>query len=118
MLRRAILLNMKVSTLACYGFCLAAGAFLGRFELHTDDTGVEVFSILFATFILGCWHPRRAWQWALLVGPCAPLADLIFGRSQHGLLGVAAAVIAIGLIGSYAGVLLRKGITVSPNHAA
>ena len=109
---------MKSATLACYGFCLAVGVFLGRFELHTDDTGVEVFFILLATFILGCWHPRRAWQWALLVGPCAPLADLILKRSQHGLPSIAAAVIVIGLIGSYAGVLLRRGIAVSANHAS
>jgi hypothetical protein len=59
---------MKATTLACYLFCTAADAFLGRYELHTDDTGVEVFFILLATFVLGCWHPRRAWQWALLVG--------------------------------------------------
>jgi len=108
---------MKASTAACYAFCLAAGAFLGRYELHTDDTGVEVFFILLATFVLGCWHPRRAWQWALLVGPCAPAADLIFKSGQTGLLGIAVAVIAIGLVGSYAGALLRRGISLSANHA-
>ena len=109
---------MKANALVSYGFCLACGAFLGRYELHTDDTGVEVFFILLATFILGCWHPRRAWQWALLVGPCAPLADLLFKPAQQGLHAIAAVVIAIGLTGSYAGVLLRKAITVSANHAA
>jgi hypothetical protein len=111
------MVRMKVSTLACYAFCLAAGAFLGRYELHTDDTGVEVFFILLATFVLGCWHPRRAWQWALLVGPCAPAADWIFKAGQTGLLGITAAVIAFGLVGTYAGVFFRKGIAVSAGHA-
>lgn len=111
------MVGMKVSTLACYAFCLAAGAFLGRYELHTDDTGVEVFFILLATFVLGCWHPRHAWQWALLVGPCAPAADWIFKSGQTGLLGITVAVIAFGLVGSYAGVLLRKGLSVSAGHA-
>ena len=108
---------MRASTLACYGFCAAAGLFLGRYELHTDDTGVEVFFILLATFVLGFWHPRRAWQWALLVGPCAPLADWLFKSSQTGLAAIIAFVIAIGLVGSYAGALLRKGIGQPAGHA-
>jgi hypothetical protein len=107
---------MKIATLA-YGFCLAAGLFLGRYELHTDDTGVEVFLIFLLTFVLGCWHPRHAWQWALLVGPCAPAADLLFGTRSWGLVSIAAVVIVIGLLGSYAGALLRRGISLAGNHA-
>ena len=112
---------MRISGFACYGFCVAAGAFLAYFELHTDDTGLEVFFILAITFLLGCWHPRHAWQWALLAGPCAPAADWLqpfFGKAQHSiegsLFGVAAVVILIGLAGSYAGVLLRRGIASGP----
>jgi hypothetical protein len=109
---------MKVSTLACYGFCLAAGAFLAHYELHTDDTGVEVFFILFFTFLLGCWHPRHAWQWALLVGPCAPAADFVRSLAGHppaihgaaGLAAVALVVILLGLAGSYAGAWLRRSV--------
>ena len=44
---------MRISGFACYGFCVAAGAFLAYFELHTDDTGLEVFFILAITFLLG-----------------------------------------------------------------
>ena len=110
---------MKIGGIAAYLFCLAAGLFLASFELHTDDTGVEVFFILLFTFVLGCWHPRHAWQWALLVGPWAPAADvwqLNFGNTkpalEHtgGLLLVTGVVIALGLAGSYAGALLRKGV--------
>ena len=110
---------MKISSIAAYLFCLAVGLFLARFELHTDDTGVEVFFILLFTFVLGCWHPRHAWQWALLVGPWAPAADvweLNFGTAkpalEHtgGLLLVTGVVIGLGLAGSYAGALLRKGV--------
>jgi hypothetical protein len=117
---------MRISTLACYGFCLIGGAFLAYFELHTDDTGIEVFLILLLTFVLGCWHPRNAWQWALLVGPCAPAADLfqtMRGKavteihSPGGLATVAAVVILIGLAGSYAGALLRKGISSAVAHS-
>ena len=113
---------MKFSTIAAYLFCLAAGLFLAGFELHTDDTGVEVFFILLITVALGCWHPRHAWQWALLVGPWAPAADvwqLNFGATkpalEHtgGLLLVTGVVILLGLAGGYAGALLRKGVRVA-----
>jgi hypothetical protein len=109
---------MKLSAVACYGFCLAAGAFLAHYELHTDDTGLEVGYIVLVTFILGCWHPRRAWQWALLVGPWAPAADCVKWLGGHapeihgagGLAGVALVVILLGLAGSYAGALLRRAV--------
>jgi hypothetical protein len=113
---------MKLGTIAAYLFCLAAGLFLASFELHTDDTGVEVLFILLFTFVLGCWQPRHAWQWALLVGPWAPAADLWqlnFGITkpalEHtgGLLLVTGVVIALGLAGSYAGALLRKGVQLA-----
>jgi hypothetical protein len=113
---------MRINTIAAYGFCLAAGLFLASFELHTDDTGVEVFLILLFTFVLGCWHPLHAWQWALLVGPWAPAADLWqvqFGTVKPdlshagGLPLLTAVVLALGLAGSYAGALLRKGLRLA-----
>lgn len=108
---------MKAGTLACYGFCLAAAVFLGRYELHTDDTGVEVFFILLFTFVLGCWHPRHAWQWALMIGPSAPLADFIFGARPAPLIPLTGVVIVIGLAGSYAGAWFRGSVSFSGNHA-
>ncbi len=101
--------------IAAYLFCLAAGAFLARFELRTDDAGVEVFLILLATFLLGCIHPRHAWRWALLVGPWVPGAQFFFGSGAQSLssLGLLLGfVIAVGLAGSYAGALLRKAVSV------
>ena len=116
---------MKRPILAPYAFCLAAAAFLAWFELHTDDTGLEVIYILAVTFALGCWRPRNAWQWALLVGPWAPAADILrailggpTGIPIHGgLASVAIAVVVVGLIGSYAGALLRKGIRTAAGNA-
>ena len=109
---------MKINTIAAWLFCLAAGLFLASFELHTDDTGVEVCYILLITFVLGCWHPRHAWQWALLVGPCAPAADFVRSLAGHppaihgaaGLAAVALVVILLGLAGSYAGAWLRRSV--------
>jgi hypothetical protein len=109
---------MKVVPTACYGFSLLVGLFLVFYELNSDDTGLEVIFILMATFLLGCVHPRNAWQWALLIGPWAPAADLVQRLTHHAprvemhgsLLSVALAVVVIGLVGSYAGALVRKAV--------
>ncbi len=98
-----------LTTAAAYLFCLAAMYFLGRFELRTDDTGVVVFFVLAMTFVLGCLHPRRAWQWAATAW-CVPAADLFWGTVLKGkdLLFIAVFVTALGLAGSYAGAWMRK----------
>ncbi|HEY7393044.1 MAG TPA: hypothetical protein VH640_31280 [Bryobacteraceae bacterium] len=97
-----------MATAAAYLFALAAGAFLGRFELHSDDTGVEVAILLAACFVLGWLHPRHAWQWAVIVGLWIPAAELAFRRPpvNASSLLVAAFVLGIGLAGSYMGVLV------------
>jgi hypothetical protein len=100
------------ATLAAYLFSLAAGAFLGHFELHTDDTGVEVGLLLLATFVPGFLHPTHAWQWSLLVGLWIPGAEIVFRKPPDHAAGwfVGLFVIVIGLVGSYLGVLARKAV--------
>lgn len=89
------------------------------FELRTDDTGMVAGFIVLTTFALGAWRPRHAWRWALLVGPAAPVADLFRGASGAGTLRsttlVTLAVIAFGLLGAYAGALLRRAIQLGGN---
>jgi hypothetical protein len=100
-------------TITTYLFSVAAGAFLGRFELHTDDTGVEVGLLLIATFVLGWLHPRHAWQWAVLVGLWIPGAELAVRRPPMNASGLAVAgfVVLVGLAGSYLGVLARSAVS-------
>ena len=104
---------MKLTGILAYVFWPPAVLFLGRYDLRTDDTGVEVFFLLLITFILGCLHPRRAWQWAVLVGPAIPLTELLFGRSQNfaGAMLLLAVVTALGLAGSYMGAGLRRAMS-------
>ena len=75
---------VKLTGIMAYAFWIPAVLFLGRYELRTDDTGVELFFVLLITFILGSLHPRHAWQWALLVGPCIPAAEWLFGHVDVG----------------------------------
>jgi hypothetical protein len=108
---------MKLTTVAAYLLCLTGGAFLGRFDLHTDDTGVEVFFLIVITFLLGFLHPRRAWQWSLLVPLWIPAAEVFFGRARPPLtwstLLLACFVCLVGLGGSYAGVAFRRMISAA-----
>ena len=104
-------------TMWSYLVCAAGALLLGRFELHTDDAGVEAFAVLLLAALLGVLHPRRAWQWALLLGPAIPLADLLFRPARPtGLLPLTAFVILLGLAGSYAGVLLRRTVLPAARH--
>ena len=118
-----MLIMKNITSAAAYLFFLAAMVFLGRFELHTDDTGVEVFFLLAVTFILGCLHPRRAWLWGL-AGLCIPAADLIWKSPDPNLshpanlLALAAVVTSLGLAGSYSGVLIRKIVTDNPRKGS
>ena len=104
---------MSTTALAAFVFGLVAAIFLGRFELHSDDAGVEVFFILLFTFMLGCWYPKRAWLVSLL-GLSIPIAELIWGQPRpslnhtSGLAILAGFVAVIGVAGSYSGVLIRK----------
>jgi hypothetical protein len=74
---------VKLTGLLPYALWIAAAAFLMRVELRNDDAGVVAFLVLAITFVLGVIHPRHAWQWALLVGPCVPAAHLFFGRAAN-----------------------------------
>lgn len=94
-----------------YSFCFIAMALLARYELRTDDAGIVAGLIVVITFVLGCLHPRHAWQWALLVGPAVPAADLLFrSASPRDMLLLTGFVLVLGFAGSYAGVVARKVI--------
>jgi hypothetical protein len=102
---------MKLTDILAYALWIPAVLFLGRFELHTDDTGVELGLVLVITFVLGSLHPRHAWQWALLVGPAIPAAQLLFGHPQASVTAVLfPIVVTLGLAGSYAGAGLRRAL--------
>jgi len=115
---------MKPAVAAIYLFALAAAIFLGRFELRTDDAGVVAFFILVITFLLGCLHPRHAWQWALIIGPAVPLAHVFFRSRSHAMSAggdlalLMVFVLALGVVGSYSGVLARKIISSMTGGAA
>lgn len=105
---------MSVPAIWVWLFWAAATVLLGRFELRSDDAGVIAALVLVATFVLGCLHPRRAWQWSLLTGPAVPAADLLFRRPAAApnlsTLAVFGFVVALGLAGSLTGAFVRRNV--------
>ncbi len=105
---------MKRVTWIAYLLCLAAMFVLFRYGSRSDDAGIVASLIVLITFTLGSLSPRRAWQWALLIGLSVPLANLFSGLETAPVAGipgpvvVAAFLVATGLAGSYAGTLLHR----------
>lgn len=101
-------LEENMQTLAAFAFAIACALFLGRYELHTDDTGVEVAFVLLFTFILGYWQPKRSWL-CLLIGLSIPLAEIGWGTiSPKKAVEIGAVVMVISIAGSIGGVLARR----------
>ena len=104
----------NMQTLAAFACALAAVLFLGRFELHSDDTGVEVAFVLLFTFILGYWQPKFAWIFSL-IGLSIPLAEVVWGAppmKKAALIGLF--VMVISITGSVTGVVARRMMAPMP----
>jgi hypothetical protein len=97
----------RFQLIAAAFFGLTFSAWLGRVELHTDDTGILVGLIGLGSFLLAMVEPRRPWIWGIVV-PAGIIAVEVW--NHHGELGVAAFTIAIATIGSYLGALIRGRI--------
>lgn len=83
------------------GVALAAGIALARYDLHTDDTGIEVGLLLIASLVLGLLAPKRWWLVALCVGLPIPIVEIAIAHASPPPAGIAALGVASlgGLIG-------------------
>jgi len=94
---------------------LAGGLLAGWVDFNNDEPQAAVLLILLWTAIVGFIQPRKAWRLGLIVALSLPLVYLL-GRAlgyepvswpSPGLYATLLAIIP-ALIGTYAGVLLRK----------
>ena len=97
---------------ACTFFALTFSAWLGRAELHTDDTGILVGLVGIGGFLLSMAEPRRPWMWGVIV----PSGIILVNVWRHsggvgGLLAIAGFTIAIGCAGAYAGAFARRQVS-------
>jgi hypothetical protein len=73
-----------------------------------DDAGITATAIFLVTATLGAAMPSRAWVWALAVGGCILLLNVLL-NGNYG----AGLALVIAFIGSYAGVMVRKAFSFS-----
>ena len=98
----------SIASILC---AVMAALFLARFELHSDDTGVEVAFVLLFTFALGFWQPRYAWLFSF-IGLGIPLAELGWGGlSIKKAALISLFVMAVSIAGTVSGVLARMFAT-------
>ncbi len=106
-------LRTTASWLVAAVLCL----FLARYDLRTDDTGVELVFLIMAGAILALIDPRRPWRWGLLLGGTIVAAEIynrIFGVPRSSLGGwwgyalVGLVTITAGSIGAFAAAGVRR----------
>jgi hypothetical protein len=85
---------------------LGAGLILARYDLKTDDTGIEVGLLLIASVLLAVVAPRRWWLVALCVGVPIPLAELAVGHAALPPAGVAA--LGVAIVGALVGLAIHR----------
>lgn len=96
---------MKLKFLLLLIIALGCGIFIGWVDTRPtwDDAGITATAIFLVTATLGEIMPARAWLWALVVGGCVLLLNIVLGSNYGAVLAL-----VIAFIGAYSGVLIRK----------
>ena len=97
----------RFKTFAAFFFALSLSVWLGRADLHTDDTGILVGLIGCGALLVALVEPRRPWIWGLLV-PAGVISVELWNNRGWGVLLIAAVTITVATAGSYLGVLWRS----------
>jgi hypothetical protein len=102
----------RLNLFAALFFALAFSAWLGRADLHTDDTGILVGLIGIGGFLLSMAEPRRPWMWGLIV-PAGVIMVEVWNHtgSVASLFAIAALTITIATVGAYGGAFIRRRIS-------
>jgi len=99
--------------------CLAAALGFATYATHVDRHNVdEVYPtltvVLVGSFVLGMLRPRWAWRWAIIIGMgvpfFGPLLALPARLASPGRWAMLAVLMIPGLIGAYAGSILRSAV--------
>jgi hypothetical protein len=98
-----------------YVLAVLLGLAAGILEITLNDLLVTAIFVMIATMVLGFVRPRRAWQWAVIVGICVPVFRLgaylaLNQQSDRAQIWESVLSLATGMVGAYAGVLGRRGV--------
>ncbi|HKI79676.1 MAG TPA: hypothetical protein VKA26_14140 [Ignavibacteriaceae bacterium] len=94
---------------------ITSGIIIGWIDLQVTEVTVTIFSLLIAGSLFGLLQPKFAWLWALLISAGTPIMEIIainFSLQAAEPVQLDPFVILIillfALIGTYAGVFIRK----------
>jgi hypothetical protein len=90
---------------------LAASAFIGYGDLHTDDTGIIAGLIAITSFMAAIVEPRHAWRWAAIIAAGVPIAEGWAQGIRRDVFLIALATCAFAFAGAYLAVLVRRLLT-------
>jgi hypothetical protein len=97
----------RFQTFAAFFFALSLSIWLGRADLHTDDTGILVGLIGCGALLVALVEPKRPWIWGLLV-PAGVILVELWNNTGWGVLLIAAVTVTIAAAASYLGAFLRR----------
>jgi hypothetical protein len=97
----------RFQTIAALFFAFSLSVWLGRADLHTDDTGVLVGLIGCGSILLAIVEPRRPWIWGMIV-PAGVIGVEAFRNELGTVLPIAGLTIAIASAGAYFGAFVRR----------
>jgi len=100
---------MKLKFTIILSIALALGLVIGWIDSNPrwDDAGISAAAVILATTPLGAAMPSRAWLWALTVGGCILLLNVILNNNYGAILAL-----VIAFLGAYTGVIIRRAISL------
>ncbi len=103
--------------LACTFIAFVLGLVVGWLDLHVTEVVVTIVSLLAVGLLLGLLQPSAAWRWAVLIAIGLPIMASVARLSAMQTAEparldarITLAALAFGLLGSYAGVFIRRTV--------
>ena len=85
---------------------LGTGALLARYDLTTDDTGIEVGVLFVTSILLAVLVPKRWWLIALCIGLPIPIVEIVVAHGSLPPGGVAA--LGVAIVGALIGFAIAR----------
>ncbi len=109
---------------ACAALALVLGLVVGWLDLHVTEVVVTIISLLVVGLLLGIIRPSAAWRWAVLIAIGLPIMATIarvtgMQTAEPARLDVRIILVALvfALLGSYAGVFVRRTVRALTSHS-
>jgi hypothetical protein len=98
-----------------YVFAAFAGVFAGWIDIKVGDLLFTALLVLAPCMMLGLMRPQRAWRWAVVVGICVPVVELLgylalAQKPYRAQIYESFLAFLPGIVGSYGGAMLKQAV--------